>query len=168
MEDKQYTTDLAKDEFLANLGYDFNIAHNSQLIRIQRLGQYHLIVYGRLNILLKARLLHFIPNRTNSALDPHVRRFSDELESLIWKSEEQLSKLRDMIERVLRQHRLLIENLRNQYAPLPRPRPALPVKVESLFRPGPPITIVWEDEKSTGESDELSTLTDAGDEEWFV
>ncbi|KAL8709546.1 MAG: hypothetical protein Q9225_007442, partial [Loekoesia sp. 1 TL-2023] len=163
MEYKEYTTELTESTFLKDLGFDLNPTHDLQLYSIHHRGQAHIEKYKKLQSQLHSQFRNTF-RYSDIEDNMHAISFCKEIQKLLQKSSVHIATLQEMTERAWQQRCQVLDNLFQQYIP-PVTAPA-PVEVESVFRPGQQVTIIWQgyEAERVRDIDELSTTADDGDE----
>ncbi|KAL8650245.1 MAG: hypothetical protein Q9210_003937 [Variospora velana] len=159
-----YTTDLTECQFLKSLGYDLNITNSFQLNDINERATFHLDQYEKLHDQLQSQITHLRCHlsKAKEISSQNVEDFCSPFQDLMVKTAAHISILRDLVERATKQNK----DYRNMSLQLGVPNgPPLPIPMESLFRPGQRITIVWGGKEWSKEVDidELSIKSDQGD-----
>ncbi|KAL9002027.1 MAG: hypothetical protein Q9188_005022 [Gyalolechia gomerana] len=161
-----YCTLIPKQsKFLKDLGYDLNVTRHTQLDEIYWRGQFHIKDCKRFHKLLQSRVDHL--SRPGDLLDRDkkgIRAFCTTVQNLLVKTSHKIATLEDMTDRAHEQQGLLIENLTQQYHPPSACE--VPVEMESLFRHGQPVVIMFikDQTKKEVDIDELSATADDGEE----
>lgn len=154
--DQNLSTDILQSEFLKHRGFDFDIAHDTQLATINTRAYRDINKYGLLQTMLHNCMAGILQEGDNSVRAADLKGSDDvyqkslslfyrHVQEVMMKTFAHIAQLQDVIKRASYQYTLLMDTLvataPNQWS---LGTPPIAVEMESLFRPGRRVRVIWE------------------------